>query len=224
MSAWQRDGWDAWGNHGWWDSRPNSWSSNDSSDGYRRPSYESQTTSWTSKPCHDDNQTWSHWAGSDASDQDTLCTSPLAGKKDKDKYKNISTLGCIGQHPLPLDECKRLFFTLCQLVDPTAGESETHSKLSRVALASWDAACIQAAFWLICCTSPKVPFRTLTQGVPPCLRVPHGTPRNAKIPTWGTQGIPRHPYKIITPHLTGQCSRAVSSSIVLGWVGLCSVR
>ena len=161
MSAWQRDGWDAWGNHGWWDSRPNSWSSNDSSDGYKRPSYESQTTSWTSKPHHDDNQTWSHWAGSDASDQDTLCTSPLAGKKDKDKYKNISTLGCIGRHPLPLDERKRLFFSVCQRVDPTAGESKTHSKLSRVALASWDAACVQAGFWLICRASPKMPFRTL---------------------------------------------------------------
>lgn len=72
----------------------------------------------------------------------------------KDKYRNVSSLGCPGKHPLPLEDRKELLLCLATMLAPEL-------VLSKIAVAGWTAVTTMAAFWLISRAGPKMSLRTV---------------------------------------------------------------
>jgi hypothetical protein len=70
------------------------------------------------------------------------------------KYRNVSTLGWPGKHPLPLEDRKELL--LCMVVMLT-----TDLVLSKIAVSQWSAVTTMAAFYLLSRAGPKMSLRTL---------------------------------------------------------------
>ena len=75
-------------------------------------------------------------------------------KEKVDKYKNVTTFGCTGRKPLPLEERKDVFLALVFDLVPNA-------TLGKIAVAAWSAEVTMAAFWIVSKTGPKTPLRWL---------------------------------------------------------------
>ena len=73
---------------------------------------------------------------------------------DKDKHKNVSTFGCCGRKPLPLDDRKDVLLSL-------VGKLMPGQTLSKMAVAAWNAQVTMAAFFILTQTAPKTPLRWL---------------------------------------------------------------
>ncbi len=71
-----------------------------------------------------------------------------------DKYKNVTTFGCVGRKPLPLEDRKDVLLALVPELVPRA-------TLSKMAVAAWTAELTMAAFWVLTHTAPKTPLRWL---------------------------------------------------------------
>ena len=91
---------------------------------------------------------WQDWPGSPTTGAEE------ADEKEKEKLKNLTSFGCGGQKPLPLEKRKDIFLALTEALDPTVFPS-------KLAVAAWGAEVTMAAFWILTKTGPKTPLRWL---------------------------------------------------------------
>jgi hypothetical protein len=78
----------------------------------------------------------------------------VALAENQHKYRNVSTLGWPGKHPLPLEDRKELL--LC-----TVAMLTTDLVLSKIAVSQWSVVTTMAAFYLLSRAGPKMSLRTL---------------------------------------------------------------
>ena len=75
-------------------------------------------------------------------------------KPQQDRFRNVTTLGCFGKHPMNLEDRKDLFLGVVNELVPS-------NNLSQMSVACWGADTTMAAFWLLTNCGPATPIRWL---------------------------------------------------------------
>ena len=108
---------------------------------------------------------WESWEGNDwghhhdpwweSNDWGHCSTWDDANEKPQpDRFKHVSTLGCFGKHPMPLEDRKDLFLEVVNKLVP-------NHNLSQMSVACWTADTTMAAFTLLTNCGPTTPMRWL---------------------------------------------------------------
>lgn len=81
------------------------------------------------------------------------------GKKDKekerDRFKNVTSLGAVSKHPLPLEDRKSLLLALVDRLSPNK------IALSKIAVSTFSPMTTHALLYLLCRASPRMSIRLL---------------------------------------------------------------
>ena len=94
--------------------------------------------------------------GSGAWGQEDWQQTPADKKdKEKDRFKNVTSLGAPGKHALPLEDRKALLVTLVNVLSPSK------PPLSKIAVSRFSAVATHALIHLLSRASPKMSIRLL---------------------------------------------------------------
>ena len=76
-------------------------------------------------------------------------------EKDRDRFKNVISLGASSKHPLPLEDRKSLLVAVMNQLSPQK------VVLSKIAASAFTATTTHALLWLLCRAGPRMPIRLL---------------------------------------------------------------
>lgn len=116
---------------------------------------ERMSSPWWSASSWDEDNTWR--ASGDRGG--TWQSESPAGKKDfskdRDKFKNVTSLGAATKHPLPLEDRKTLLVAVVNILSPHK------TVLSKIAVSAFSATTTHALLYLLCRAGPRMAIRLL---------------------------------------------------------------
>ena len=98
--------------------------------------------SWKQQPWWKDNSWGNHTDSGWEEDSHWSAWGEDKKPKQQDRFRNVTTLGCFGKHPMNLEDRTDLLLGVVNALVPA-------NNLSQMAVASWGAEATMAAFWLL---------------------------------------------------------------------------